>query len=95
MKQQITKDQFYETSKQEELIEWGKIRGYIGNDEHNFYMTIGQMIEYLAENGGVPIEIGSNNVGVRNIIMTTGGEFNHINTLCDALWGAVKSILEK
>lgn len=98
MKQHITKDELYEASNEaiDKLAEWGRKKGYIGKDEQHFFLTIGQMIEFLGHRL-VDIDFGNDFDGPIVDMITDKidkkGEFQ-AKELCDGLWEAVKEVLK-
>lgn len=110
MKQHISFDQFKELPhlKQSELFDWMLRHGYAKvKDKRDKRIpievvsemdlpTIGQMIEFLNEN-----KIGKFEMGIKecwfvdiDLIPMVGLVINQ-GELCDALWKAVKQVLEK
>lgn len=107
MKQNITPEQLNELSDKgiEGLRKWlSKKYGYdVMNKDHtkwleSLLLSIGQMIEFLDENDFLELidYWGANIGGYQNKwrVECKDSQFND-NELCDALWEAVKEVLEK
>lgn len=85
MKQHITVEQLNELGdkREDKLIEW---RDRTKQEQKSLLLSIGQMIEFLSKDGlwkYPPL-----------VYDKAGDEAIEINKLCDALWEAVKKVLE-
>ena len=104
MKQHITPEQLNELSEKgrKKLWAWCKEKGYLGIIDHSrpleYYMkpfSIGQMVEFLVDQfEGVKIEWTDSNACIVKVPGVIGVGGNR-EGLCDALWEAVKEVLEK
>ena len=97
MKQHITPEQLNELSKEEKkkLRKWLMDKQIMIVQPHYLIpLSIGQMIEFLDENG---FEITRHKTeSADHVWSVTRGDSNFLfKELCDALWEAVKEILEK
>ena len=100
MKQHITVEQLNELSKkgQKRYVQWCIEKGY----EHNSrcaefspqpdLLSIGQMIEFLREDWHILLQVGAQ-VSYRN--KRNEPRRKHRPELCDALWEALKEVLEQ
>ena len=96
MKQYITLEQLNELSEKgkERLREWANNKSYDDNliltDDGRYFqqLSIGQIIEFLDENKRILVVIGKKKI--KGITWKFEEE-----ELCDALWKAVKNILNK
>lgn len=80
MKQHITEEQLGELTREQSL----KLSGFI-YECGTVLLTIGQMIEFLRDSGG----LGSDDFG--RVTLPDNGK----NDICDDLWEAVKEELNK
>jgi len=99
MKQHITIKQLYELNDKagKRLLKWcsknasGLFGGYVTTKLGMFpILSIGQMIEFLGDNLKCVEEFSTNPT-----VVLYGGRIFEKKELCDALWEAVKKILEK
>lgn len=95
MKQHITKEQLDELKDKTAIY-----RAFVKDKEHGYLLSIGQMIEFLDEHENIKgMYFGSGSIGWEweneesNLDMFRTNKFP--NELCDALWEAVKEVLEK
>lgn len=95
MKQHITNKQLIDLSMEaaQRLEVWLKAKGYPQR------LNIGQMIEFLAEKEVIDEEFiycqWELNNNCPSWVVNSDGENYRSKELCDALWEAVKEILEK
>jgi len=102
MKQHITKEQFRELTppEQEKLFRfffgdsYPVKGGFEVIDINPEYLTIGRMIEFL-DAGGVVYSIEAHGKYWELFWDSAGGDEKIRGELCDALWEAVKEVLEK